>query len=140
MSYIHIFPYLLRGSLVQLRELGPPPTILPPEYDANARFMFHFGAPRHSFENCKALKYKVQDLIDYKAITFTPNGPNVNNNNMPPHDKSNVNMVEFDNGMKVITFVNDLKTPLVEIKNVLLRSDVFSVCAQTCEYFLKDPQ
>lgn len=120
MPYSHILPYLLSGSLVQLRELGHPPAVLPTGYDANARYEFHFGAPGNSIENCKALKYKVQDLIDSKAITFAPNDPNVNNNPMPPHDKTNVHMVEFDNGRKVITFVNDLKTQLVEINNVYL--------------------
>lgn len=48
---------------------------------------------------------------------------------MSPHDKKYVNMVELDSGRKVITYVNDLKTPLVEIKKVLLRSDTFSVYA-----------
>lgn len=87
MSYNHILPYLLRGSLIQLRELGPASTALSSGYDVNARCEFHSGAPSHSIENCKALKYKVQDLIDSKAITFAPNGPNVNNNPMPPHNK-----------------------------------------------------
>ncbi|KAI5444251.1 hypothetical protein KIW84_012756 [Lathyrus oleraceus] len=123
-----------------LKELGPPPAVLVPGYDANARCEFHFGAPGHSIGNCKALKYKVQDLIHSKEITFTPNGPNGNNNHMPPHDKTNVNMVELDSGRKVITFVNDLKTPVLEIKNVLLRNDMFSVCAQTYEYYSKNPQ
>lgn len=79
-------------------------------------------------------------MIDSKEIKFAPNGPNVNNNLMPPHDKTNVNMGELYNGRKVVTSVNDLKTSLLEIKNFLLRSDAFFVCAQTCEYCLKDPQ
>lgn len=140
MPYSHIFSNLLRGSLVQLRELGPPPVALPPGYDAIVRCDFLYGAPGNSTKNCKVLKYKVQDLINSKAITFAPNSLNVNNNPMPPHAKTNVNIVELDSGRKVITSINDLKTPLVEIKNVLLRSDVFSMCAQTCEYCLKDPQ
>lgn len=77
MPYSCILPYLLRGSLVQLKELGPPPTVLPPGYDANSRCEFHYGALGHSIENCKALKYKVQDLIDSKAITFVPNDQNL---------------------------------------------------------------
>lgn len=76
--------------------------VLPPGYDVNSRCKFHSGALDHSIENCKALKYKVQDLIDSKAITFTPNGPNVNNNLMPPHNKPAVNMVEFDNGRRLM--------------------------------------
>ena len=67
--------------------------VLPHNYDVNSRYEFHFGAPSHSIENCNALKYKVQDLIDSKEIMFAPNGPNVNNNLMPPHNKPVVNMV-----------------------------------------------
>lgn len=70
--------------MVKLRELSPP-IVLPPEYDANAHCEFHSGAPGHTIENCKALKFKVQDLIDVKAIMLMPNGPNINNNHMAPH-------------------------------------------------------
>lgn len=140
MLYSHIFPYLLRGSLVQLRELGPPPVVLPPGYDANSHYEFHSGAPEHSIENCKALKYKFQDLIDSNAILFAPNDPNVNNNLMPPHNKENVSMIELDDRRKVITSVSELKTPLIEIKNVLMRSDAFSVCTKTYEHCLMDLQ
>lgn len=102
MPYSHILPYILRGSLVKLRELGPPLVVLPPRYDVNARCEFHSGAPEHSIENCKALKYKVQDLIDSKAIMSAANGLNVNCNPMPPHHKMNVNMIEIDNGRRLI--------------------------------------
>lgn len=43
-------------------------------YDANAPCEFHYGTPGHSIENCKALKYKAQDLIYSKEITFVSNG------------------------------------------------------------------
>lgn len=113
--------------------------VLPPGYDVNARSEFHSGAPGYSIENCKALKYKVQDLIDAKAITFTPYSLNINNNPMPPHNKTNVNMVEMNNGRRLIIFVDKLKTPLIKIKNVLIKSDVFPVYTTTCEQCLIDP-
>lgn len=59
MLYSGLLLYLLRGSLVQLRELGPPIAVFPPNYDVNARCEFHSRAPGHSVENYKALKYKV---------------------------------------------------------------------------------
>lgn len=83
--------------------------VLPPGYDVNARCEFHSGAPGYSVENCKALKYKVQDLINYNAITFAPNGPNVKNNPMPPPNKSTMNMVEIDNVRILLTCVDELK-------------------------------
>ncbi|XP_050877338.1 uncharacterized protein LOC127081095 [Lathyrus oleraceus] len=140
MPYSHILPYLLRGSLVQLRELGPPPAILPPDYDANARCEFHSGAPGNSIENCKALKYKFQDLIDSKAITFSPKGPNVNNNPVPPHNNASVNMMEADNGRRLMSCVDELKTPLIEIKNALMKNNVFPICGNDCEHYLINPQ
>lgn len=120
MSYSHILPYLLRGSWVQLREIGPPIMVLPPGYDINTQCEFHSGTPGHSIENYKALKYKLQDLIYFKAITFAPNNPNVNNNLMPPHNKPMVNMVEFDNGRILLSHVEKMKTPLIKIKSVLM--------------------
>lgn len=49
-------------------------------------------------------------------------------------------MVELDDGGKMITSVSELKTLLIEIKNILMKSDAFSICTNTCEHFLKDPQ
>ncbi|XP_050916461.1 uncharacterized protein LOC127131593 [Lathyrus oleraceus] len=140
MPYSHILPYLLRGSLVQLRELGPPPAVLPLGYDANARCEFHSSAPGHSIEKCKELKYKVQDLIDSKAITFAPKGPNVNNNPMPPHNNASVNMMEADNRSRLMSCVDELKTPLIEIKNALMRDNAFPICSNDCEHCLINPQ
>lgn len=119
----HLLPYLLCGSLVQLRELGPPPTVLPPDYDANARCEFHSRAPGHSGENCKVLKYKVQELIESKAITLARNGLNVNNNLMPPYKKPMVNMMEVEEGRKLLSRVDELKTLLVCIKKQLLMNN-----------------
>ncbi|XP_050909405.1 uncharacterized protein LOC127123205 [Lathyrus oleraceus] len=140
MPYSHILPYLLRGSLVQIRELGLAPAVLPPNCDANSRCEFHSGAPRYSIENCKALKYKVQDLIDSKAITFSPKGPNVNNNLMPPHNNAVVNMMEADNGRRLMSCVDELKTPLIKIKNTLMRYNAFPICSNDCEHYLINPQ
>lgn len=136
--YSHLMIYVER-IIVQLRELGSPPTVLPLGYDVNARCEFNSGAPDHSIENCKVLKYKVQDLIDFKAIKFTPNYLNVNNNTMPPHNKLNINMIEMDDGRRLITSMDVLKTPLFEIKNMLIKSDAFPVCTTTCEKCLIDP-
>lgn len=128
MPYNCILPYMLRGSLVQLRELGPPQMVLPPGYDVNARCEFHSGA------------YKVKDLIDSKAITFVPNGPNVNNNPMSPHNKPAVNMVEIDEGRRLVSRVDELKTPLIKIKEQLLKSSVFPVYDANCEHCVINPQ
>ncbi|XP_050883778.1 uncharacterized protein LOC127086990 [Lathyrus oleraceus] len=117
-----------------------PTSVLPPGYDANAHYGFHYGAPGHSIENCKALKYRAQDLIDSKAITFAPKGPNVNNNSMPPHNNAAVNMMEADNGRRLMSCMDELKTPLIEIKNALMRENAFPICSNDCEHCLINPQ
>ncbi|XP_050889760.1 uncharacterized protein LOC127095058 [Lathyrus oleraceus] len=135
-TYARMLPYLLKGSLVQLRELKPP-TVLPPGYDANAHCEFHMGAPGHTIENCRALKHKVQDLIDSKAITFTPNGPNTNNNLMPTHAGPSVSVVEVDKMVKQC--VGDIRTPLSIVKEQLLMKDVHPGCDAKCEGYLMNP-
>lgn len=105
--------YLLKGSLVQLRDLKPP-TVLPPGYDANAHCEFHMGAPSHTIENYRSFKHKVQDLIDANAISFAPNGPNTKNNPMSPHADPSVSMIKEEK--KVIYCVEDMRTPLVVVK------------------------
>lgn len=114
--YSQLLAHLLRGSLIQLRELGTPPNPLPPGYDANARCEFHSSAPGHNVENFKALKHKVQDLIDSKAISFAPNGPNINNNPMPPHVSPSVGMVEESREYSTMVDVDKVKTSLTVVK------------------------
>ena len=77
MSYAQLLPQFLSGQLVQRRELAPPPAELPRGYDVNACCEFHSGAPGHSIENYRDLKYKVQDLLDAKELSFAPMGSNV---------------------------------------------------------------
>lgn len=42
MSYCRFLPLFLMNSLVKLREVKAPPMPLPPDYDANARWKFHY--------------------------------------------------------------------------------------------------
>lgn len=86
MPYSHLLSQILNCLLVHFRELGPPPTPLPLGYDINSRYEFHSGAPGHTVEDCRALKHKVQDLVDSKAITFTPNSLNILKNPIPPQE------------------------------------------------------
>ena len=70
MLYGHLLAYLLKDSLVQLREAKAPPVPLPPGYDMNVSCEYHSGTPGHSIENFNVFKHKVQDLIYSKAISF----------------------------------------------------------------------
>ena len=53
---------------------------------------------------------------------------------MPQHNHTNVNMVEIDNGRKLITSANELKTPLIKLKNVLMKSDAFPFVQQLVNF------
>lgn len=97
------------------------------------RCELHSGAPEHNVDNCKALKHNVHDLIDSKAISFAPNGPNVNNNPMPPHTGPSVSMLEGFRDYSMVTDVDKVKTSLVVVKEKLLSNDVFPGCAADCE-------
>ncbi|BAT82270.1 hypothetical protein VIGAN_03225400, partial [Vigna angularis var. angularis] len=61
---------LLRRNLMKIcptRPIRPP---YPKNYDVNARCDYHAGACGHSTEACKALKRKVQSLIDSGCLKF----------------------------------------------------------------------
>ena len=124
MSYAQFLPQLLAGQLVQLRELAPPPAELPRGYDVKARCEFHSGAPGHSIENCKALKYKVQSLLDAKELSFAPIGPNVQNNPMPPHHGAAANAIGFDNDHDLVTQVEEVQMSMAVLREHLLQQKV----------------
>lgn len=99
---------------------------------------FHMGAPGHMIENCRAFKHKVQDLIESKAITFAPNGPNINNNPMSSHVGPSVSVIEEEKMVK--RCVGDIRTPLAVVKEQLLMNEVHPKCDAKCEDCLMNPQ
>lgn len=133
MPYSQLLQHLLQLKLVTLRNLPPTPDKLPANYNANSRCEFHSGGVGHDVENCMALKYKVQDLIDSKAIQFTlGSGPNVLQNPMPPHAGPSVNVIEIEQGLSLIKDVKLLKTPLLSVKEALVKNGVFPGCYHDC--------
>ncbi|XP_058762353.1 uncharacterized protein LOC131635725 [Vicia villosa] len=132
MMYAQVLPYLLDLKLVQLRTLAIPAK-LPASWDANARCEFHSGSPGHNIKNCKVLKHKVQDLIDSKAIEFTPTqGPNVVQNPMPPHGAHAANAIEVVEDARLVKDVIELGSLLPLLKKELLRMDLYSGCGEFC--------
>lgn len=51
------------------RKLNPLVTF-PPNFKHNALCECHDGSSRHTTENYKAFKYRVQELIDKKILSF----------------------------------------------------------------------
>ena len=118
--------------MVQLRTLAPPTGKLPNGYDVNAKCDFHSGAPGHTIENCRAFKHVVQDLVDSKAINFAPT-PNVIQNPMPAHGGASANAIDGDEGLCLVSDVNAVKTPLLFVKDRLLKGGVFPGCMEDCQ-------
>ncbi|XP_058746156.1 uncharacterized protein LOC131619029 [Vicia villosa] len=133
MTYAQLLAHLLHRELVQLRTMGPPPAKLPPNYDANAHCDFHSGAAGHDIEHCIGFMHKVQDLIDSKAIMFTPTqGPNVVQNPMPPHGAHATNAIEFAEDTRLVKDVIELGSLLPLLKKELLRMGLYSSCGKFC--------
>ncbi|KAL5156422.1 hypothetical protein HKD37_U058080 [Glycine soja] len=72
-SYADLLPYLLDNSMVAITptKVHEPPFLR--EYDSNATCACHGEAPGHSIEHCRALKRKVQGLIDAGWLKFEEN-------------------------------------------------------------------
>ncbi|KAH1215129.1 hypothetical protein GmHk_13G036349 [Glycine max] len=72
-SYADLLPYLLDNSMVAITpaKVHQPPFLR--EYDSNATCACHGEAPRRSIEHCRALKRKVQGLIDAGWLKFEEN-------------------------------------------------------------------
>ncbi|XP_071924475.1 uncharacterized protein [Coffea arabica] len=84
----------------------PPPTYpygIPVGYNPQAVCAYHSGAPGYLTAECKALKYKIQDMIEVGEIVIRrkeAQAPNVNKNPLP----------EYDNTIGVIT--DGIKEPV----------------------------
>ena len=70
LSYTELFPKLLEKGLIKPIRLPLLRSPFPKWYKADARCDYHAGNPGHSLENCTALKYKVQELIQDGKVKF----------------------------------------------------------------------
>ncbi|XP_071939153.1 uncharacterized protein [Coffea arabica] len=80
----------------QLKAAGKIGTVSPPTYpygmsawyNPQAVCAYHSGAPGHATFDCKALKHKIQDMVEAGEIVIRKReaqGPNVNRNPLPEH-------------------------------------------------------
>ncbi|KAF1894594.1 hypothetical protein Lal_00031414 [Lupinus albus] len=98
---------------------GQTPNTTAPWYDPNANCNYHFGIIGHSTETCRALKHRIQDLIDSKWLEFKDTVPTITGNPLPNHENQGINVLEQDDDMAVVEKVEDMKTPLKVIFKVL---------------------
>lgn len=98
-----------------LRELKSAIFPYPPGYDAN------------TLENCFTFQNHVQDLIEAKAVTFTPRRPNVNTNPMPTHRGASVNAIKESDKGELVQKVEEIQTPIAVIGTQLLKNGLIPV-------------
>ena len=72
-SYAYLLPYLLDNSMIAITpaKVHQPPFFQ--GYDSNTTCAYHGGDLGHSIEHCRALKRKVQSLIDAGWLKFEEN-------------------------------------------------------------------
>jgi hypothetical protein len=109
----------------------------PAWYKPEAKCEFQFGAEGHTIENCKAVKYKFQELIDQKVLTFKEAGPNVKGNPLPGHPGAGVNQVS--SAEELTRDASMIKTPLASIKETLISYDQFLNMHYECKVCEEDP-
>jgi hypothetical protein len=132
MPYGQILPYLLQKGMVEPKPLAPLTPPYPPFYDANARCEYHVGFPEHNIQSCKTFKYKVQELLDRKLISFKEEGPNVKTNPPPGHASSSVNAIKEVEELKLLGEVSRIKTPLSIIRKILINFKQFEELHSNC--------
>ncbi|KAK2436281.1 hypothetical protein QL285_021283 [Trifolium repens] len=76
MSCSRLLSYLVHNGMITPRALKPMIAPFPNWYDPKAKCEFHLGAEGHTIDKCKAFKYKVQELVDLKLLTFKEGEPN----------------------------------------------------------------
>ena len=91
------------------------PATTPPfhaKHDPNASCAYHAGFIGYSTEDCWALKYKIQDLINQDILTFSEEKPNIKTNHFPNHSGMSVNALIEEASAEVILKVEEVKTPM----------------------------
>ena len=74
-------------NLITLIGPHPNPKTSSPNYNPNARCAYHFGSPGPDTNDCWALNYKIQNMINAMEIEFgPPKTPNVKIVPMPNHE------------------------------------------------------
>ncbi|XP_019430121.1 PREDICTED: uncharacterized protein LOC109337570, partial [Lupinus angustifolius] len=81
----------------------------------------------HLVEDCRAFKFKVQDLINAKRIDFRETRPNIIGNPLPNHENQEVNAIEARDDVAIIDKVEDVKMPMGFIFREICRQGLVEV-------------
>ena len=94
MLMANLYACLLEKKLVTLIFSRPRKGPSPLGFDPSKKCEHHFGAERHTLEECYHLRDSVQDLINNELIQFdNATTPNIITNPLPPNQEGNVNAI-----------------------------------------------
>lgn len=96
----------------------------PPNFDDNARCGYNDGLLGNPTVNYKALKYKVQELINTKLLNFKELVPNVKNNPFPKHPSPYVNSLEECDETELIKELEIVKTPMMLVHEKMTKDEI----------------
>ncbi|CAL0323544.1 unnamed protein product [Lupinus luteus] len=126
MTYTDLFAYLQRQGMIT-----PLPRRIPenpgPCYNGDVTCAYHSGTPGHLVKDCRAFKFKVQDLINTKQIDFRETRPNATGNTIPNHGNQEVNAIEARNEFAIIEKIEDVKMPMGFIFREMCRKGLVEV-------------
>ncbi|KAF1894503.1 hypothetical protein Lal_00035326 [Lupinus albus] len=128
-TYAELFAHL-QTERILAPIAGQTPNTTAPWYDPNANCDYHSGIIGHSTETCRALKHRVQDLIDSKWLEFKDTVPTITGNPLPNHGSQGINVLEQDDDMAVVEKVEDMKTPLKVIFKVLCQQGLVEMVGE----------
>ena len=129
MTYTELYPKLVQGGLLLSVDIPPLQPPYPRWYNENVHCDYHSGNRGHFTENCTALKWKVQDLIKKKDLTFKDEDvQDVNRNPLLNHKRPRVNAMESDQEMQVKRNVKNVCMPMKLVHKVLIKAGKLESC------------
>ncbi|XP_019447293.1 PREDICTED: uncharacterized protein LOC109350516 [Lupinus angustifolius] len=128
-TYTELFAYLLGQGMIT-----PVPGRVyenpGPWHNENVNYAYHSGATGHLVEDCRAFKYRVQDLINAKRIDFRETRPNITGNPLPNHGNQGVNAILEESKVVIVGKVDDVKMPMSFIFREMCRQGLAEVVVQ----------
>ncbi|XP_019416408.1 PREDICTED: uncharacterized protein LOC109327698 [Lupinus angustifolius] len=128
-TYTELFAYLLGQGMIT-----PVPGRVyenpGPWHNENVNCAYHSGAAGHLVEDCRAFKYRVQDLINAKRIDFRETRPNITGNPLPNHGNQGVNAILEESKVVITSKVDDIKMPMSFIFREMCRQGLAEVVVQ----------
>jgi len=125
MTYTELLPDLVKNALMALcptKVVQPP---YPRYYDTNVKCEYYSGEVGHSTENCRALKHKVQSLLDSGWLTFQEQNLSSEKHPLSGHTNSTINAVIEEQDLRFVRSVTEMKKPMNEVFRAICQVGLF---------------